>query len=78
VSTDDDKIICPVSGKEIGPGEGEAVTSRKGNMWIVHRDVPADERRTDPGEGPQKIKGNPPYYGPDSVEGQLAQWFEDN
>jgi hypothetical protein len=72
-----DTITCPISGKEIGEGEGVAVMSAKGNMWIVHNSVPVDDRRADPGSDPQTIKGHPPYYGPDSEEGLLAKKFEE-
>ena len=78
MSTDDTTITCPISGKEIGPNEGVAVMSQSGNMWIVHNSVPEDDRRADPGSNPQTINGHPPYYGPDSAESLLAQWFEDN
>lgn len=62
-----DTITCPISGKIIGPGEGEAVISNAGNMWIVHPSVPADERRLDvKPEGRETINGILPIGGPDA------------
>ena len=61
-----DTITCPISGKEIGEGEGEAVMSHSGNLWIVHKDVPLWQRRTDSTSPPQRINGVPPISGPDA------------
>jgi hypothetical protein len=66
-----DTITCPISGKVIGPGEGEAMMSRRGNMWIIHSDVPMHKRHTDSSEGkpdqwPQTVNGHRPIAGPDA------------
>ncbi len=61
-----DTLICPISGKQIAPGEGEAVMSQSGNVWIVHPSVPPYERRTDAGSNPQTINGHLPIGGPDA------------
>lgn len=62
----DDTMTCPISGKTIGPGEGEAVLSMKGNLWIVHPSVPLHLRFTDAVSGPQRINGVKPVHGPDA------------
>jgi len=63
-----DTITCPISGKVIGPGEGEAIISQMGNMWIVHPSVPNDERRLDvKDEGLETIKGHRPLGGPHAL-----------
>jgi len=61
-----DTINCPISGKEIGEGAGIPVMSTSGNVWIVHPSTAPNERRTDPGDGPQTINGHPPIAGPDA------------
>lgn len=61
-----DTVTCPISGKQIGPGEGEAVMSKSGNVWIVHPSVPVLDRRTDDIDGPQRINGHAPVHGPDA------------
>lgn len=63
-----DHLICPISGKLIGPGEGEAVISQMGNMWIVHPSVPLNDRRLDAnGESLETIKGVRPLGGPHAL-----------
>jgi hypothetical protein len=53
-----DNTTCPISGKLIGPGEGEVVMSKMGNMWIVHPSVPPNRRRLDvKDEGLETIEG---------------------
>ena len=37
----DNTITCPVSGDQIGPGEGVAARDSKGNIWIVSSEVEA-------------------------------------
>lgn len=63
-----DTIRCPISDKIIGPGEGEAVISQAGNMWIVHPSVPVDDRRLDvKPEGLETINGIRPIGGPHAL-----------
>jgi hypothetical protein len=59
-----ENLICPVSGKEIGPGEGNAVGDSKGNLWIVHNTVKSV--RTDSPVGPATVGGEKPFMGPDA------------
>jgi len=63
-----DTIICPISGKEIGPGEGEAMMSKRGNMWIIHKSAPMEERHLDGTDGPQTVNGHRPIAGPDAED----------
>ena len=59
-----DSIICPVTGKEIGEGEGNAAQDSRGNVWIVHKDA-GDRVHTDGGIKPT-VNGVPPFMGPDA------------
>ena len=60
-----DTIICPVSGKEIGQGQGKAAQDGRGNIWIVHESV-TTSIRTDSSSGSPTVNGQPPLMGPDA------------